>query len=77
MMKGKKETKEFTVFWVDETALAASFDSGVTDALVEAIAARKPLRAVFRDESYPDDSGRANVEQIFRFLCPSTEVRSL
>ena len=66
-----------TVFFVDGNALAACFDQDVTDELVKEIAKRKPLRAVFRDSSYSSDSVKINVEQIFKLLAPSTEIRSL
>ena len=65
------------VFFVDGNALAACFDTGLTDELIKAIAARKPLRAVFRDESYGDDSTRINVGQRFKLLSPGTEIKSL
>jgi adenine-specific DNA-methyltransferase len=65
------------VFFVDQNALAACFDIGVTDEMVKAIALRKPLRAVFRDSSYGTDSVKINVEQIFKLLSPDTEVRSI
>jgi adenine-specific DNA-methyltransferase len=65
------------VFFVDENALAACFDTGLSDELVHAIAARKPLRAVFRDDGFGDDSTRINVEQIFKLLSPNTEVKAL
>jgi adenine-specific DNA-methyltransferase len=65
------------VFFVDQNALAACFDTGVTDEMVKAIAQRKPLRAVFRDSSYGTDSVKINVEQIFKLLSPETEVRSI
>lgn len=65
------------VFFVDGNALAACFDQDVTDDLVKEIAKRKPLRAVFRDSSYSSDSVKINVEQIFKLLAPSTEIRSL
>lgn len=77
MMKGKPAAKEFTVFWVDENALAACFDPEITEGLIKQIAARKPLRAVFRDSSYGSDSVKINVEQIFKLLSPSTELKSL
>jgi adenine-specific DNA-methyltransferase len=66
-----------TVFSVDGNALAACFDTGVTDELVKEIAKRKPLRAVFRDASYGTDSVKINVDQIFQLLSPETEVRSI
>jgi len=65
------------VFFVDGNALAACFDSGITDDLVKEIAKRKPLRAVFRDSSYGSDSVKINVDQIFRLLSPDTEVKSI
>ena len=66
-----------TVFYVDGNVLAACFDTGVTDELVKAIAQRKPLRAVFRDASYGSDSVKINVDQIFRFYSPETEVKAI
>ena len=72
------------VFFVDGSndpasrpALAACFDTGLTDELIKAIAARQPMRAVFRDESYGDDSTRINVGQLFKLLSPNTEIKSL
>ena len=66
-----------TVFLVDGNALAACFDTGVSDDLVKEIAKRKPLRAVFRDASYDDDSVKINVDQIFQLFSPETELRSI
>ena len=66
-----------TVFFVDGNALAACFDSNISEDLVKELAKRKPLRAVFRDSSYGSDSVKINVEQIFKLLSPSTEVKSL
>lgn len=65
------------VFFVDGNALAACFEAGVTDELVKKIAERKPLRAVFRDASYGSDSVKINVDQIFKFYSPETEVRAI
>ena len=60
------------VFFVDQKALAACFDTGLTDEPIKEIAARKPLRAVFRD-----DGTRINVDRIFKLLSPGTEIKSL
>ena len=65
------------IFFVDGNALAACFDSGITDETIKTIAERKPLRAVFRDATYGTDSVKINVEQIFNLLSPETEVRSI
>ena len=65
------------VFFVDGNALAACFDPNITEELVKELAKKKPLRAVFRDSSYGSDSVKINVEQIFKLLSPSTELKSL
>jgi adenine-specific DNA-methyltransferase len=64
-----------TVYVVDENALAACFELGVTEELVKQIAARKPLRAVFRDAGFANDAVKVNVAQIFKLLSPTTEVK--
>jgi len=78
--KGKEKTEEgegFEVFVVDENALIACFDPGIDEDLVKELAARKPLRVVFRDAGYGSDDVKINVEQIFKLLSPSTEVRTI
>ncbi len=66
-----------TVFFVDDSALAACFDTGVTEGLVKKIATRKPLRVVFRDAGFADDSVKINVEQIFKLMSSDTEVKAI
>ena len=66
-----------TVFFVDQNALAACFDTGVTEELVKKLAARKPLRAVFRDAGFSSDAVKINVEQIFKLVSPGTEVKAI
>lgn len=73
----QEKLEDKTVFFVDENALAACFDTGVTEELVKKIAARKPLRAVFRDAGFSDDSVKINVEQIFKLMSPGTEVKAI
>ena len=65
------------VFFVDGDALAACFDPEISEDLVKALALRKPLRAVFRDSGFGDDSMKINIEQIFKLLSPGTELKSL
>ena len=65
------------VYFVDENALAACFDPDINEALVKKLAARKPLRVVFRDSGYGNDSVKINVEQIFKLISPSTDVKSI
>ncbi len=66
-----------TVFFVDENALAACFDKGISRELVEEIARVQPVRAVFRDNGFASDAAKINAEQMFRQLSPSTEFRTL
>lgn len=66
-----------TVFFVDDNALVACFDLGVSDELVKQLAKREPLRVVFRDTGFASDAAKINVDQIFRQLSPGTEVRSI
>ena len=66
-----------TVFFMDENVPAACFDKGVTEEMVKILAKRKPLRAVFRDDSYGSDSVKVNVEQIFKLISPGTEVKTI
>ena len=65
------------VFFVDENALAACFETGVSEDFVKELAVRKPIRVVFRDASFDSDSVKINVEQIFKLVSPSTEVKSI
>lgn len=66
-----------TVFFVDDNALVACFDRGITEDLVKELAKREPLRVVFRDNGFVSDAVKINVEQIFRQLSPTTDVKSI
>ena len=66
-----------TIFFVDDNALVACFDTGVTEELVKDLAKSEPLRVVFRDNGFESDAVKINVEQIFRQLSPTTEVRAI
>ena len=66
-----------TVFFVDDTALAACFDLGVDEAFVKTLAGYQPLRVVFRDAGFASDSVKINVEQLFKLLSPGTEVKCI
>lgn len=73
-----KETVEGkSVYFVDGNALAACFDEGVSEEFVKLLAKREPLRVVFRDAGFATDSVKINVEQIFKLMSPSTEVKTI
>lgn len=75
----KKSIQGKDVFFVDGDALAACFDAhgGIDEAFVKELATHKPLRVVFRDAGFKDSAVKINVEQIFKLLSPSTEVKSI
>jgi adenine-specific DNA-methyltransferase len=66
-----------TVFFVDENALVACFDTGVTEDLVKELAGHEPLRVVFRDTGFVSDAVKINVQQIFKQLSPMTDVKAI
>lgn len=70
-------TSGHRVMAVADDALIACFADEVPLELVRAIAARHPLRAVFKDTAFATDSSRINAEQIFREVSPETELRTI
>jgi adenine-specific DNA-methyltransferase len=67
------------VLLVDNNALAACFETGgkITEDFCRKLASHKPLRVVFQDSGFKDDSMKINVEQIFKLMSPQTEVRTI
>ncbi len=67
------------VYFVDGNALAACFvkDGEITEDFCKELAKREPLRVVFRDSGFADDSVKINVEQIFKQLSPHTDVKTI
>ena len=65
------------VFFVDNNALAACFETGINEDFVKLLAKRAPLRVVFRDAGFANDSVKINVEQIFKLMSPGTEVKCI
>jgi adenine-specific DNA-methyltransferase len=67
------------VFFVDSNALAACFDASgsIDEAFVKELAQSKPVRVVFRDAGFRDSAVKINVEQIFKLVSPTTEVKCI
>ena len=65
------------VFKVAENSLFACFDKGIDEAFAKAIAKEKPLRVVFKDSSFKDDTAKTNVKQLLKQLSGETEMRVL
>ncbi len=73
----REEVMGKSVFFVQDTALAACFDDGVDEALVKELATRQPMRVVFKDTGFKDDATKINVRQIFKSLSPDTDVKAI
>lgn len=72
-----KEIEGKTVHYVAGNSLIACFDDEVSESVIKKIAEDQPLRVVFRDSSFRDDSARINVEELFKLLSPGTEIQVL
>jgi adenine-specific DNA-methyltransferase len=67
------------VFFVSENALVACFakKGEITEDFCKELTKYKPLRVVFRDSGFKDDSMKINVEQIFKLMSPYTEIKTI
>lgn len=65
------------VFIVDDNALVACFEQGISEELIHELAVLNPLRAVFRDNGFASDAVKVNVTQIFKQRSPITEVKTI
>jgi adenine-specific DNA-methyltransferase len=63
------------VFKVAQDSLFACFDKGIDEAFAKEIAKEKPLRIVFRDNGFADDTAKINVQQLLKQLSPETEMK--
>jgi adenine-specific DNA-methyltransferase len=63
------------VFKVAENSLMACFDRGLDETFAKEIAKYAPMRVIFRDASFKDDTAKENVKQLLRQLSPETEMR--
>jgi adenine-specific DNA-methyltransferase len=63
------------VFKVAGNSLYACFDSGIDEAFAKAIAEAQPLRIVFHDSGFANDTAKINVKQLLKQLSPDTEMK--
>lgn len=66
-----------TIYDYGEGDLLASFDTDISESVIEAMARKKPLRAVFRDGCFSGSQDKINVFEIFKMLSPDTTIRVL
>jgi adenine-specific DNA-methyltransferase len=65
------------VFKVAQNSLLACFDSDIDEDFAKEVAIHKPLRIVFKDSSFKDDTAKENVKQLLKQLSPETEMKVL
>ena len=65
------------VFKVAENSLFACFGRDIDEAFAKEIAKEKPLRIVFKDAGFKDDTAKTNVKQLLKQLSPETEMKVL
>ena len=70
-----EQIESVTVHTYNDGDLIACFDKSIPESVIKTIAKRKPLRAVFRDDSFADSPSKINVGEIFKMLSPDTRVR--
>jgi adenine-specific DNA-methyltransferase len=63
------------VFKVAGDSLYACFDKGIDEDFAKAIAQDNPLRIVFRDNGFKNDTAKTNVKQLLKQLSPETEMK--
>ena len=63
------------VFQVAQNSLMACFDKGIDENFAKEVATYKPMRIVFRDRGFKDDTAKENVRQLLKQLSPETEMR--
>ena len=79
--KQKIATKKVFYVNADEDGegadLIACFGTDISNELIKELAEKQPLRVVFRDDGFANDSVKINVEQIFKQISPMTDVKSI
>ena len=65
------------VFKVANNSLFACFDTGIDETFAKEIAKENPLRIVFKDAGFKDDTAKTNVKQLLKQLSPETEMKVL
>lgn len=63
------------VFKVDANYLMACFANNVDEAFAKEIATYQPLRVVFKDSGFKNDTAKENVKQLLKQLSPNTEMK--
>ena len=73
----KKEIRGQSVYFVAGNALVACFDDHINLDMIDDLAKISPLKVVFKDASFKNDSDRMNVETRMKRLSPETAITVL
>ena len=65
------------VFKVADNSLFACFDSDIDEVFIKEIAKEEPIRIVFKDSGFKNDTAKVNVKQLLKQLSPVTEMKVL
>ncbi|PJE62594.1 site-specific DNA-methyltransferase, partial [Candidatus Roizmanbacteria bacterium CG10_big_fil_rev_8_21_14_0_10_39_6] len=71
----EQQIKKKTIYKVNENFLIACFDEDIDLELVKEIAKLNPLRLVFKDSSFKDDSAKVNAAEFLKHKLPGCIVR--
>lgn len=63
------------VYTIANDSLYCCFDKGIDEDFAKEVAKDKPLRIVFRDNGFKDDTAKENVKQLLKQLAPNTEMK--
>lgn len=64
-----------TVYKIAGNSLYCCFDEQIDESFARAVAKEAPLRIVFHDYAFADDTAKENVRQLLKQLCPDTEMK--
>lgn len=65
------------VYFVDSDSLVVCFDDNLNINIIDEICKYKPLKVVFKDDSFENDNYKINVEEKIKKLSPETEISIL
>lgn len=63
------------VFKVAGNSLYACFDTDIDEGFAKVVAEEAPLRIVFKDSGFKNDTAKENVKQLLKQLSPETEMK--
>ena len=63
------------IYAVAGDSLYCCFDKGIDESFAKEVAKDQPLRIVFRDNGFKDDTAKENVKQLLKQLAPNTEMK--